>query len=54
MSLAPAHLIEDIRNFAQYRRTVRSLNGLTLEARLDLDIYKGDIPQIAYKAVYGS
>ena len=36
-----------------YHRTKAELEALPLETRLDLDIYKGDIPQIAAHAVYG-
>lgn len=37
-----------------YRRTVAELRRLPLELRLDLDIYAGDIPAIARRAVYGA
>ena len=36
-----------------YNRTVYELETLPLNTRLDLDIYAGDIPQIAARAVYG-
>lgn len=36
-----------------YHRTVAELDALPLDTRLDLDIYKGDIPAIAAQAVYG-
>jgi len=54
MSNYTAHLLDDARKFIAYRRTVRSLNQLDADTRLDLDIYQGDIPQIAHKAVYGA
>ena len=38
---------------AQYRKTVEELNRLSRHEALDLDIYYGDIPEIARKAVYG-
>ena len=36
-----------------YKRTVSELKRLPLDSRLDLDIYEGDIPAIAHRAVYG-
>ena len=39
---------------ARYNETVAELNSTTLNTRLDLDIYQGDIPQIARRAVYGA
>lgn len=53
MSNYTAHLLDDARKFIAYRRTVRSLNSLDVNTRLDLDIYQANIPQIAHKAVYG-
>ncbi len=38
---------------ARYNETVASLKSTSLNTRLDLDIYRGDIPQIARQAVYG-
>lgn len=38
---------------AEYNRTVKELRMLDLHAALDLEIYRGDIPEIARKAVYG-
>jgi hypothetical protein len=38
---------------ASYRRTVAELSALPLDTQLDLDIYAGDIPAIARRAVYG-
>lgn len=50
-------LFDTIRDRAQkralYNRTVSELKALPLDARLDLDIYEGDIPSIASRAVYG-
>ncbi len=50
-------LFENIRQSAKqramYNLTVAALNKTTLETRLDLDIYRGDIPEIAHHAVYG-
>lgn len=37
-----------------YNRTLSELSALPLNSRLDLDIYEGDIPKIAHRAVYGS
>jgi len=53
MSLSHGKLLENIRNYAAYRRTVRELQALPLDTRLDLEIYGDEIPQIAHKAVYG-
>lgn len=36
-----------------YHRTVSELERLPLDARLDLNIYKDDIPKLAAQAVYG-
>ena len=38
---------------AEYRATVNELQRLSRHAALDVDIYHGDIPEIARKAVYG-
>jgi uncharacterized protein YjiS (DUF1127 family) len=42
------------RKAAQYHATVSELKRLSIHDALDLDIYHGDIPEIARKAVYGS
>ena len=47
-------LMNRARKRAAYRRTVRELGALDRNTRLDLDIYEGDIPRIAQKAVYGA
>ncbi len=39
---------------AQYRTAVSELQRLSRNDALDLDIYYGDIPEIARKAVYGT
>jgi uncharacterized protein YjiS (DUF1127 family) len=54
MSNYTAHLIDDARKFIAYRRTVRALNTLDIDTRLDLDIHQDLIPRIAHRAVYGS
>lgn len=50
-------LIENMKTRAaqavQYRTTVSELQRLSRHDALDLDIYYGDIPEIARKAVYG-
>ena len=50
-------LFETLRDRAQkrarYNETVAELSSTTLNTRLDLDIYQGDIPRIAHRAVYG-
>ena len=38
---------------ARYNETFAELKATTLNTQLDLDIYSGDIPSIAHKAVYG-
>jgi len=53
MSLSHTKLLEEIRNYAAYRRTLRELRALPVDTRLDLDIYSDEIPGIAQKAVYG-
>lgn len=54
MSFSHTKLVQDLRKYAAYRRTMRELAALTLDARLDLDIYAGDIRKIAHTAVYGA
>ncbi len=39
--------------YAAYRRTYAELNALHIDALLDLDLYRGDLKQVAHKAVYG-
>ncbi|MGB7316603.1 MAG: hypothetical protein WBC85_01410 [Planktotalea sp.] len=39
---------------AKYRETVTELETLSRHQMLDLDIYYGDIKEIARKAVYGA
>lgn len=41
------------RKRAAYNRTVAELSALPIQSRLDLDIYAGDIRDIARRAVYG-
>ena len=53
MSFSHSKLLDDVRKYAAYRRTVRELGTLPLQSRLDLDIYAGDIRKIAHRAVYG-
>lgn len=53
MSLSHAKLLDQIRSYAAYRRTLRELRALPIDTRLDLDIYSDEIPEIAEKAVYG-
>lgn len=53
MSFSHSRLLEEIRNYAAYRRTLRELNSLPLDTRLDLDINAEDMPSIAHRAVYG-
>ncbi len=53
MSFSHAKLVEDVRKYAAFRRTLRELNALPLQSLLDLDIYAGDIRKIARNAVYG-
>lgn len=42
------------RNRVAYLRTVAELSQLPLDTRLDLDIYAGDVRNIAHRAVYGA
>ena len=39
---------------ALYNQTVAELKSTNLATQLDLDIYYGDIPQIARRAIYGN
>jgi uncharacterized protein YjiS (DUF1127 family) len=39
---------------ADYHRTVAELSRMDINTALDLDIYHGDIPAIARRAVYGA
>ena len=41
------------RKRALYNRTVTALQSTSIDTQLDLDIYAGDIPAIARRAVYG-
>jgi uncharacterized protein YjiS (DUF1127 family) len=51
-------LIENFKSRANkaalYRQTVHELKNLSRHEALDLDIYYGDIQEIAHKAVYGA
>ncbi len=47
-------LIAEARKYAAYRRTLRELDSLPLDTRLDLDIDSGNLRQIAHRAVYGA
>jgi hypothetical protein len=42
------------RKRALYNRTVYELRSTSIDTRLDLDIYAGDIDDIARRAVYGN
>jgi uncharacterized protein YjiS (DUF1127 family) len=53
MAFSHSKLVQDVRKYAAYRRTLRELGTLPLQSRLDLDIYAGDIRKIAHTAVYG-
>lgn len=53
MSLSHSKLLDEIRHYAAYRRTVRELQALPIDTRLDLGIHGDEIPEIAHKAVYG-
>ncbi len=44
----------ELKKRAEYHRTLRELRRLPLDTALDLDIYKGDAPAIAHRAVYGA
>jgi uncharacterized protein YjiS (DUF1127 family) len=44
---------EAARKRAAYHETVRELSRIDIDTALDLDIYHGDIPRIAERAVYG-
>ena len=50
-------LFEAVRDTARkralYHRTVAELRATSIDTQLDLDIYAGDIPAIARRAVYG-
>jgi len=48
-----AQIREAARKRAAYRNTVSELSRIDIDTALDLDIYHGDIPQIARQAVYG-
>lgn len=41
-----------VRNYASYRETYNALNALPTETLLDFDMYRGDLKQIARRAVY--
>jgi uncharacterized protein YjiS (DUF1127 family) len=47
-------LMSAARKRAAYRRTIAELSTLPIDTALDLDIYQGDIPAIARRAVYGA
>ena len=45
--------LDDLKKRRSYNRTMRELSRLPLDTALDLDIYAGDIRDIARRAVYG-
>ena len=47
------NFLDDLKKRRAYNRTLNELRRLPLDTRLDLDIYGGDIRDIARKAVYG-
>lgn len=51
-------MIQRLRNAARkraaYRRTVAELSRLPVDTALDLDIYRGQVREIARAAVYGA
>ncbi len=47
-----ANIQNSRRQRAAYNRTVAALSALNIDAKLDLDIYQGDISAIARAAVY--
>lgn len=38
---------------AEYNRTLAELRTMDRAAMIDLNVYEGDFPRIAYEAVYG-
>jgi uncharacterized protein YjiS (DUF1127 family) len=48
------NFMEDLRKRRDYWRTINELRRLPLDTALDLDIYRGDVKEIARRAVYGS
>jgi uncharacterized protein YjiS (DUF1127 family) len=53
MQTLVSRLRDAARRHAAYRRTVAELSAIPLDTALDLDIYHGDIPAIARRAVWG-
>lgn len=41
-----------VRKYKAYRRTYSELNALPLDSLLDLDLYRGDLKDVARRAVY--
>mgnify|MGYP001812426670 CR=1 FL=1 len=48
------NFLDDLKKRAAYHRTLRELRRLPLDTALDLDIYPGDVQEIARRAVYGA
>ncbi|MGX9354403.1 hypothetical protein ACS3SW_04350 [Roseobacteraceae bacterium S113] len=53
-----AHFMSSLRDRlakrAAYQRTVEEIRKMPLDTALDLDIYRDDAEQIAYRTVYGA
>lgn len=47
------NFMEELKKRRAYRNTINELRRLPLDTALDLDIYNGDIENIARRAVYG-
>ncbi len=49
---ALANPLASIAKYIRYRRTYAELKALPLDVLLDLDLYAGDLKNVARKAVY--
>jgi len=48
-----ATIKDSLAKYRRYRRTLAELRALPIDSRLDLDLYEGDMPEVARRAVYG-
>ncbi len=45
--------LTSVKKYFAYRQTYTALNRLSTDALLDLDLYRGDLKDVARRAVYG-
>ncbi len=47
-------ILNKVKQYRDYHRTVRVLRALPVDLALDLDIYPGDAKKLARRAVWGA